>query len=289
MSWTDDVLSGMSAETLAALKEFASLSGIKLDKANEGADKATAAAEEDDDNDPLSILTSLRNHFQLPASERETTYPIHYESSAGIEPRRVIDFSVKGVKRELGQTLDSTGLTIWRAAEHLCQYLIDHPHRFGNKYICELGCGLGLVSILLEKMALEHTRIVATDGDEPTLQLLIENKVENECDFETAYLYWGQDEDFVQEYCHAGKFDVLLAADVIYEDDQVLPLITTASRILKPDGEFILAFARRNVPMDKVLDAATAFNFQYEVLTDEHDTSRTFDGTEPIYRFTWKK
>lgn len=32
---------------------------------------------------------------------------------------------------------------------------------------------------------------------------------------------------------HAGKFDVLLAADVIYEDDQVLPLITTASRILK--------------------------------------------------------
>jgi hypothetical protein len=30
---------------------------------------------------------------------------------------------------------------------------------------------------------------------------LIENKVENECDFETAYLYWGQDEDFVQEYC----------------------------------------------------------------------------------------
>lgn len=111
MSWTDDVLSGMSAETLAALKEFASLSGIKLDKANEGTTKTTAA-EEDDDNDPLSILTSLRNHFQLPASERETTYPIHYESSAGIEPRRVIDFSVKGVKRELGQTLDSTGLTM---------------------------------------------------------------------------------------------------------------------------------------------------------------------------------
>lgn len=97
----------------------------------------------------------------------------------------------------------------WRAAEHLCQYLIDHPHRFGNKYICELGCGLGLVSILLEKMNLENTRIVATDGDEPTLQLLIENKVENECDFETAYLYWGQDEDFVQEYCTCRPVDAL--------------------------------------------------------------------------------
>lgn len=107
MSWTDDVLSGMSAETLAALKEFASMSGIKLDKSSEGEKPA-----EEDDNDPLSILTSLRNHFQLPASERETTYPIHYETSSGIEPRRVIDFSVKGVKRELGQTLDSTGLTM---------------------------------------------------------------------------------------------------------------------------------------------------------------------------------
>jgi hypothetical protein len=67
--------------------------------------------------------------------------------------------------------------------------------------------------------------------------------------------------------------------------------VLTALRCVRcvADGEFILAFARRNVPMDKVLDAATAFNFQYEVLTDEHDTSRTFDGTEPIYRFTWKK
>ncbi len=98
----------------------------------------------------------------------------------------------------------------WRAAEHLCQYLIDHPHRFQGRYICELGCGLGLVSILLDKMALPKTKIIATDGDEPTMQLLIENKVDCECDFDTAYLYWGEDEDFVQEYCMFWSYLFLL-------------------------------------------------------------------------------
>lgn len=285
-------MSDLSADTLAALKEFAAMSGVQIDNKKKSHPRvgidAGHADEEEDEDDPLSILSSLKNHFQLPASERETTYPIHYETSPGVADRRTIDFTVKGIKRELGQTLDSTGLTIWRAAEHLCQYLIDHPQRFSHRKVCELGCGLGLVSILLEKMALPNTRIVATDGDEPTMQLLIENKVDCECDFETAYLYWGEDEDFVQEYCSDGKFDVLLAADVIYEDEQVRPLLTTATHILKPDGEFILAFARRNVPMGKVLHVATELGMHYETLTDDVGGMHSYDGTEPIYRLTFR-
>ena len=49
------------------------------------------------------------------------------------------NFQVNGVKRELGQTLSSTGLTIWRAAEHLCEYMVNQPQRFMNRKSCELG------------------------------------------------------------------------------------------------------------------------------------------------------
>lgn len=96
--------------------------------------------------------------------------------------------------------------------------------------MCELGSGLGLVSILLDKLQV-CKELVVTDGDEPTLDLLIENKVECECDFTTAYLYWGQHEDFASEY--PAKFDILMAADVIYEAEQVEPLISTVRALIK--------------------------------------------------------
>lgn len=125
----------------------------------------------------------------------------------------------------------------WRAAEHLCQFIIDNPSTFKDKKICELGAGLGLVAVLLEK--LEYTSpssLVITDGDEPTMELLIDNKVDNECFFETSYLYWGLCEDFQSSY--PDKFEIVIAADVIYEDAQVEPLLDTVCAIMQGNYHF---------------------------------------------------
>ncbi len=118
----------------------------------------------------------------------------------------------------------------WRAAEHLCQYLIDNPDRIKDKKICELGAGLGLVSIVVDKLNVAK-HLVVTDGDEDTINLLIENKIDTECSFDTSYLYWGEYEDFVSE--HPEKFDTIIAADVIYEEEQIRPLIETVAATLK--------------------------------------------------------
>jgi len=291
MSLSDDLLAGLSAETLKALKEFATSSGIALDE-----DEPTG-----------NILQSVQHHFR-PPSERETVFDICYESSSICRERRRIEFRLKGVKKELGQTLDSTGLTIWRAAEHLCQYIIDHPERFEGKSVCELGAGLGLVSILLDKMHI-CSSLVATDGDDTTLELLVENKIECDCDFATAYLLWGEHEDFASD--HPQGFDIVIAADVIYEEEQVQPLIASVARLMREDGEFLLAFARRNVPIDRVFVAAEAAGLVWTIVDKEQEneieadrSSRTVDdrqegGTggqqddlrrlEPIYRFSWRK
>lgn len=41
-----------------------------------------------------------------------------------------IHVRLKGHKQELGQTLNSTGLTLWRASSILCDFLLQHSKEF---------------------------------------------------------------------------------------------------------------------------------------------------------------
>ena len=79
----------LSAATLEALKLFALSSGI------------TVNAETTD------VVSAVRSHFDI--HEREQVFHIIY----GEGTEREINFDVFGVKRTLGQTLSSTGLTMY--------------------------------------------------------------------------------------------------------------------------------------------------------------------------------
>ena len=78
----------LSAETLAALKAFAASSGIVYD-------------ETDSNNNGNNIIESVRKHFEI---DPDDVFEYQYGD---------IKLSLKGVKRELGQTLASTGLTMY--------------------------------------------------------------------------------------------------------------------------------------------------------------------------------
>ncbi len=52
------------------------------------------------------------------------------------------------------------------------------------------------------------------------------------------------------------------------------------------DGEFILAFARRNVSIDKVHRAAEQRGLEWRIV-DEH--AEGVAGVEPVFAYTWKK
>lgn len=81
---------GLSAETLRALREFALDKGIFVD---------------DDNND--KVVESVREHCAV--KDREDIFKMHYKSK---DELREVKYELKGIKRELGQTLDSTGLTM---------------------------------------------------------------------------------------------------------------------------------------------------------------------------------
>jgi SAM-dependent methyltransferase len=78
---------------------------------------------------------------------------------------------------------------------------------------------------------------------------------------EAFWLQWNNDcqnnEDV--EDC---SFDIILAADIIYVSEIIVPLTETVQRLLAPTGVFLLAYARRNVPVDLVHDQATRCGFE---------------------------
>lgn len=274
---------------------------------------------------------SMNNLFREPDSWREDTFDVDYKSEDG---KRAVSFTVKGLRRDLGQTLNSTGLTIWRASFHLNEYLFNNPQRYMSKSVCELGCGLGIVSILISKLKMQRpdeaigasSIVIATDGDDDTLSLLQRNidetNVTSHCHAEK--LWWSDHAVFLEKYKEG--FDVLLGADIIYEASKVASLMSTVAVLLKKPtdrrrgreetqceietdpplnqsqdqtltpppltpnptdtydgGYFFLAFARRNVPIDMVMDEVQRLGMTFKILSNSEG------GTEPIFEIRWKE
>ena len=215
---------------------------------------------------------------------------------------------LKGVAKEYGQTTlgtgDGTGLTIWRGAEELCNYLWLKRAMVAGKRCLELGAGLGLVGLLVSH--LRPSVCVVTDGDEATLDRLCSNFglndfapddasgrglswQESERVFNglqssrssdggggggdaspsppratIARLLWMNSGDMARAANLAPPgshgYDLILAADVVYADEAVIPLVATVSELLskEPTARWVLSFARRNVPVHRVItEAAT--------------------------------
>lgn len=241
----------LSAATLAALKDFALQRGIVRD----------------DDEEEGVVLDTVRDHFAV--KDREENFPFKFGE---------IEFTLQGVKRELGQTLSSTGLTLWRAAEHLAQFCYEHPQLFTNKSVIELGAGMGVVAILIDLMK-GASLVVATDGDDDTICLLEENIRRVNSNVLARKLFWGEQAFFREEY---PSFNVIIAADVIYEDEHVMSLLETAFDLMDAESVFYLAYARRNIAIDKVLAAASVIGFEWGIMD-------AGDGMEPVYRLVRKR
>ena len=80
------------------------------------------------DPDPFELFT-----FHFGSSDNADT---------GDNNSKPIDITIRGYKTNADQVWQSTGLTLWRASDYLCQYQMDNNDMFQNKRILELGAGL---------------------------------------------------------------------------------------------------------------------------------------------------
>lgn len=120
---------------------------------------------------------------------------------------------------------------LWPAARKLAETLLGEEAR--GRSLLELGCGLGLDTLAAVDAGFDVT---ATDYYEDALHVTRANVLRN-LGREPAvrlvdWRHWPDD---------LGQFDVIVAADVIYEPEYSTLVARCIGRALAPDGEAIIA------------------------------------------------
>jgi predicted nicotinamide N-methyase len=108
---------------------------------------------------------------------------------------------------------------LWRSGVALARE-VEEADVAGLRVI-ELGCGLGAPSLIAARGG---ARVLATDEDDEALELLARNARANGLDIETARLDWADAGEL-------GPFDLVLAADVLYERASVATLLSLLPRL----------------------------------------------------------
>ncbi len=106
---------------------------------------------------------------------------------------------------------------LWRSGVALAQELTWLELRGLN--IVELGCGLAVPSIVAARAG---ARVLATDHDPEAVELAARNAAENGATLRTAAFDFTDPEDLSEH----GPFDLVLAADLLYEEENVDPLLS---------------------------------------------------------------
>jgi predicted nicotinamide N-methyase len=111
---------------------------------------------------------------------------------------------------------------LWRSGVALAREL-DGTALKGRRVV-ELGCGLGIPSIAAARAG---AHVLATDAKAEALALIERNARANDVHIETAMVDWWQPDELVGR----APFDLVLAADVLYQRVYVAMLLAFLSRL----------------------------------------------------------
>ncbi len=141
---------------------------------------------------------------------------------------------------------------IWKASWVLSGYLADMPVDV-NKRILEIGGGVGLVSIVAA--AFGH-QITMTEYHPDALNFARANACRNNCPELPI---------FKLDWHHSGlseQFDMIVASEVTYKEEDFFPLTQLFRSNLKPGGEIILASEIRKSGKDLFKFFQSAFDIK---------------------------
>ena len=141
---------------------------------------------------------------------------------------------------------------VWPSGLALAETLLATPHSMRGQRALELGCGLGTTAMAALTCG---ARLWVADCFAETLLFCRYNTLRNAgAQPRTRLLNWRTEEG--RAACLAmAPFDALLGADVLYEQDDLEPLLQLAPRLLAPGGVFWLAEPGRRVSRAFVAEA----------------------------------
>lgn len=138
----------------------------------------------------------------------------------------------EGVAEKLGISSASWPIfgVIWPSSLVLAHFICDYPT--GSKRILEVGCGMALASLLLNKKCAD---ITATDHHPQAETFLQRNALLNESaeiDFERV--------DWATKSDSLGLFDIIIGSDLLYEDTHINLLSNFINQHAKPACDIII-------------------------------------------------
>jgi predicted nicotinamide N-methyase len=121
---------------------------------------------------------------------------------------------------------------LWPSGVTLARALAGRALR--GRRVLELGCGLGLPGLVA---AAAGARVVATDWSQDAIAALRENAARNRLALDAVVCDWAEPPAALAD----APWDVVLAADVLYERRNVAPLLVFLARALAGGGEALVA------------------------------------------------
>eukprot|EP00039_Didymoeca_costata_P029814 m.26525 g.26525 ORF g.26525 m.26525 type:complete len:322 (-) comp7805_c0_seq1:133-1098(-) len=132
------------------------------------------------------------------------------------------------------------GARVWPSADHLLRLCCIHESQFVGKRVLELGCGVGLNGIACAKMGCAS--VVLTDYEDSILQNTQRNVESNNVVnvASVSKLDWRSishtESENSERVVPEKDFDIVIAADVIYDEWQASVLPKVIRNFLKPNG-----------------------------------------------------
>jgi predicted nicotinamide N-methyase len=114
---------------------------------------------------------------------------------------------------------------LWRSGVALAREVAGED--LGGRRVVELGCGMALPSIAAARAGAE---VLATDVDPDGVELVVRNAELNGVAVETAVVDWTSARA-TDELLVRGPFDIVLAADVLYERPTVARMLSLLPRL----------------------------------------------------------
>ena len=128
---------------------------------------------------------------------------------------------------------------LWPSALGLSLFLTQHAELIEGQSVLELGVGLGLTSLVLQKLA--PARLLLTDYENDALNLTRENFLLNGLPLPAMQLM-----DWRHPVSNE-KFTRIVASDILYEERFFAPLIELFGHLLAAQGKIIIAEPNRAV------------------------------------------
>ena len=153
---------------------------------------------------------------------------------------------------------------VWPSSLVLAHFISDFDT--GSKRILEVGCGMALSSLLLNKQCAD---ITATDYHPETQNFLQRNVLLNEDEAITF-----EKVDWAEESDNLGLFDLIIGSDLLYEDGHVELLASFIEEHSKPACEVVIVDpgrGRKNKLSSLMMEFGFSCSHQKPIHTDYLD------------------